>query len=299
MAMTGAMSLPSLLILGRSGQVSRALAAAAMGRFAVRALGRDALDLARVDTIAPALDAARPAVVINAAAYTAVDLAESERDAAFLLNRDAPAAMAEACARLGAPLLHISTDFVFDGQGGAPYAETAPVSPLSVYGASKAAGEAAVLQSEARACVVRTSWVYDATGKNFVRTMLRLAGERDEVRVVADQRGRPTYAADLASALLTLAEALLDRDAQATGLMHFANSGEAVWADLAEAAIQGAAKRGARATPVVRITTDAYPTPARRPADSRLDLSRYERFAGAAPPEWRGALERCLNEMFP
>lgn len=289
---------PALLILGRTGQVAGALAAAAPGRFTVRAFGREGLDLNRTDAIEPALVAARPDVVVNAAAYTAVDLAESEPEAAFRLNRDAPAAVATACARLGVPLVHLSTDFVFDGAGGAPYAEDAPVNPLSVYGRSKAEGETAVLDN-ARAAVVRTSWVYAAEGKNFVRTMVRLAAERGEVRVVADQRGRPTYARDLAEALVRIASALLDRDAGAEGLMHYANSGEAVWADLAEAAIEGAAKRGAAPARVTRISTSDYPTPARRPADSRLDLSRYERFAGAAPPNWRDALDRCLDEMFP
>lgn len=285
------------VILGRSGQVAQALAHAAADRFSVNVMGRETLDLSQTDAIGPALTAVKPDIVFNAAAHTAVDLAESEPDPAFRLNRDAPAAIAAACARMDVPLVHISTDFVFDGAGGAPYAESAPVNPLSVYGRSKAEGESAVLNA-GRAAVVRTSWVYAAEGKNFVRTMLRLAAERDEVRVIADQRGRPTYAPDLAEALVRIGAALVDRDARAEGLMHFANSGEAVWADLAEAAIAGAAKRGARATPVVRITTDDYPTPARRPADSRLDLSRYERFAGAAPPEWRGALGRCLDKMF-
>lgn len=292
------MNLPALLILGRTGQVASALGVAAADRFAVRAMGRESLDLAQIEAIEPVLRAAKPDLVINAAAYTAVDLAENEPEAAFRLNRDAPAAIAAVCARIGAPLVHLSTDFVFDGAGGAPYAEDAPVHPLSVYGRSKAEGEAAVLGA-ARAAVVRTSWVYAAEGKNFVRTMLRLAAERGEVRVVADQRGRPTYARDLADALVRIGSALLDRDAAAEGLMHYANSGEAVWADLAEAAIDGAAKRGGKPARVTRIATSDYPTPARRPMDSRLDLSRYERFAGAAPPDWRDALDRCLNEIFP
>lgn len=286
---------PRILVFGKSGQVATALAHAPSS-FEVTALGRGEADLSTLDTIAAAIAALRPAVVINAAAYTAVDAAEGDVAAAYALNRDAPAAMARVCADTATPFVHISTDFVFDGTKGAPYVESDPVAPRSVYGASKAEGEAAVLAAGGDISVVRTSWVYAATGKNFVCTMLNLAATRDEVRVVADQHGRPTYAPDLAGALLKIAGALIEGDDGAAGLIHYANSGEAVWADLAEAAIEGGAARGLRRVPVTRITTAEYPTPAQRPADSRLDLARFTRWAGEAPPQWREALARCLDE---
>jgi dTDP-4-dehydrorhamnose reductase len=285
-----------ILVLGRSGQVTRALMLAAAGQDAV-ALGRGQLDLADIAAIGPAIRAACPAIVINAAAFTAVDAAEKDVDAAFQLNRDAPGEIARACAALDVPLIHISTDFVFDGEKGAPYAEGDPVNPLNVYGRSKAAGEAAVAAAGGRFAIVRTSWLYAAEGSNFVRTMLRLARERGAVRVVADQLGRPTWAADVADALLLIGRRLCARDASAEGVFHFCSSGDATWADLAEAAIEGAARRGAAPASVERITTADYPTPARRPRDSRLDCARFTALSGSAPPPWRVSLERCLDEM--
>lgn len=287
---------PEFLVLGKAGQVARALATAA-GPDRVIALGREELDLADLGAIAPAIGALRPALVINAAAYTAVDAAEKAPDAAFRLNRDAPAEIARACAALEIPLVHVSTDFVFDGAKGAPYVEADPVSPLSVYGRSKADGEAAVAGAGGKTAILRTSWVYAAEGGNFVRTMLRLARERGVVRVVDDQRSRPTWARDVAEALLLLGRRLRDREPEAEGVFHFSNAGEATWADLAEAAIDGAARRGAPSARVERIATVDFPTPARRPADSRLDCSRFFAFSGAAPPDWRASLERCLDEM--
>ena len=288
---------PRILVFGKSGQVATALARAS-APFEVTALGRGEADLSTLDTIAAAIAAVRPAAVINAAAYTAVDAAEGDVAAAYALNRDAPAAMARVCADIGAPFVHISTDFVFDGTKGAPYLEADRVAPRSVYGASKAEGEAAVLAAGGGASIVRTSWVYAATGKNFVRTMLNLAATRDELRVVADQRGRPTFAPDLADALLKIAGARIEGDDAMAGFVHYANSGEAVWADLAEAAIEGGAARGLRSVPVTRITTAEFPTPARRPANSRLDIARFTRWAGQAPPQWTEALSRCLDEIY-
>jgi dTDP-4-dehydrorhamnose reductase len=287
---------PRLLIIGKSGQAARALVSAAHGFDAV-ALGRGELDIANLSAIAPTIGAVRPAVVVNAAGFTAVDAAEKEAGAALLLNRDAPGEVARVCAALGVPLVHISTDFVFDGSKGAPYAESDPVSPLNVYGRSKAGGETAVAGAGGRFAIVRTSWLYAAEGNNFVRTILRLARERGAVRVVADQFGRPTWAADLAGVVLLIAQRLIDRDANAEGVFHYCNSGDASWADLAEAAIEGAARRGAPHASVERITTADYPTSARRPADSRLDCARFIALLGAAPPRWRDSLERCLDEM--
>ncbi len=286
----------TVLVLGQHGQLARALAAAPGG--SVLTYGRSRLDLNDLEAIEPAIAAAAPAAVINAAGYTAVDKAETEQDVAFRINRDAPARAAAACARLDIPFVHVSSDFVFDGAKGSPYVETDAVNPASIYGRSKAEGEAAVLSAGGRAAIIRTSWVYAAEGANFVRTMLRLAGERGLVRVVADQRGRPTWAADLAEALLLITSRLIGHDAAAKGLFHYSNSGDATWADLAEAAITGAAQRGGTSARVERITTADYPTPARRPVDSRLDCTRFASLAGAPPPPWRESLERCLNEMF-
>jgi dTDP-4-dehydrorhamnose reductase len=290
--------IPKILVLGAHGQVARALVAAANPMLSVLALGREDLDLNDLSQIRPAIAAAAPAVVINAAAYTAVDKAESDQVAALRLNRDAPAEAARVCAALAIPLIHISTDFVFDGTKGEPYIESDLLAPLNVYGRSKAEGEEAVAKAGGAFAIVRSSWLYAADGANFVRTILRLARERGAVRVVADQRGRPTWASDLAGALLLLAQRLLDGDPRAAGIFHYCNSGDATWADLAEAAIEGAARRGAAPAQVERIGAADYPTAAKRPPDSRLDCARFTALAGAPPPDWRASLEQCLDEMF-
>lgn len=254
------------------------------------ALGRDRLDLRDPVAAETELERLRPAGVINAAAFTAVDKAESEPEEAFLLNRDGPAALARVCARIGAPLVHVSTDYLFDGTKTGPYAEDDPPAPLGVYGASKAAGEEAVQASGARAAILRTSWVYSATGANFVRTMLRLAAEgRKEVGVVADQIGRPTYAPDLAAACL----AALGHE----GIFHFAGAGEASWADFAEAIFAAAQARGLPHAAVRRISTADYPTPARRPANSVLSTAKIEAVLGLHPRPWREALELCMDRI--
>ena len=291
------MTAPRLLILGKSGQVARALVCA-NNAFDVLCFGRHELDLSDLASIAPKIQQAKPAIVVNAAAFTAVDAAETQQEGAFRLNRDGPAALARACAALGAPLVHISTDFVFDGTKGAPYVESDPLAPLNVYGRSKAEGEDAVAKADGAFAIVRSSWLYAADGNNFVRTILRLARERGAVRVVADQRGRPTWASDLAGALLLLAQRLLDGDPRAAGIFHYCNSGDATWADLAEAAIEGAARRGAAPARVERIGGADYPTAAKRPPDSRLDCARFTALAGAPPPDWRASLEQCLDEIF-
>lgn len=286
---------PRTLIIGRTGQLARELARRPT-RLATTFLGREDLDLARPAEAAAAVEAARPEMVVIAAAYTAVDRAESEPETARLVNADAPAAIADACARIGAALVHVSTDYVFDGTKPDPYVEADLVAPVSVYGRTKAAGERAVLDGGARATVIRTSWVYSPWGSNFVRTMLRLSNERDELRVVADQTGRPTSAADLAAAVLAIAERLAAGDDAVRGLLHFAGSGDATWADFAEAVVAGSAQRGGRTVPVRRITTAEFPTPAPRPANSRLDTARINALGVVSPP-WRESLSRCLDEL--
>ena len=243
-------------------------------------------------TLAPMVAALAPDVVVNAAAYTAVDRAESEREAAFRANALAPGELAGACARTGALLVHYSTDYVFDGRGNRPYREEDPTAPLGVYGASKLAGEQAVAASGARHLVLRTAWVYASHGHNFMRTMLRLARERDELRVVADQVGTPTPAALIAAAPAQV----LARPFDGSGIRHLTASGETSWHGFASAIIARAVELGLveRAPKVLPISTADYPTPAPRPSYSRLDCARLEREFAIELPDWRHALESVL-----
>ena len=281
------------LITGASGQVGGAVArqARAAGR-AVIAPTRAELDLADFPALARMVRETRPAAVINCAAYTAVDRAESEPDLAFALNAEAPGTLAKACAAVDVPLIHISTDYVFDGTSSAPYKEDDPVAPLGVYGRSKAAGEAWVRASGARHAIVRAAWVVSAGPRNFIDTMLRLAGERDEVRVVADQHGCPTSAEDLAAALLAIAADPGER----SGTWHCTNSGHTTWHGLAARVFAGLAARGLPAPRLTAITTADYPTPATRPAHSRLDCARLAADFGIALRPWQQAVDAILSE---
>lgn len=278
-----------LLVFGQTGQVAQALARGLPAGITAEFLGRDRADLTDPAACAAAVAAARADAVINAAAWTAVDLAETAEPAATLVNAAAPAAMARACARRGLPFLHLSTDYVFDGQGGAPYAPDAPPAPLNAYGRSKLAGEAAVQASGAPALILRTSWVFSPHGGNFVRTMLRLGAERAVLRVVADQTGGPTPAAAIASALITAAQALAD--GQPGGIHHLSGGPDTTWADLARAVMAGA-ELSCR---IEDIATADYPTPAPRPRDSRLDCVAFARDFGIARPDWRQALSDQLR----
>ncbi len=275
-----------ILVIGGTGQVAQALAAA-NGR-ALRVVGRPECDFDRPAGMTAMLREAAPSLVVNAAAYTAVDKAESDADAAWRANRDGPAALAGYCAEAGIPLIHISTDYVFDGAKGAPYVETDTTNPTGVYGASKLAGEQAVLASGARAIILRTAWVYAATGKNFVLTMLNAARKTDRLRVVADQRGCPTAAADLAAAILAIAGQDWS-DAQ-TGVYHAAGSGETTWHGLAQSVFAAAARHGRTPPAVEPIATADWPTPARRPADSRLDCGKLELAFGVRLPAWQDSV---------
>ena len=285
------MSDRAILVTGGTGQVAQALAAAA-GRRDLRVVGRPDFDFDRPQTLRAALDAVSPSLVVNAAAYTAVDKAESEPDAAWRANRDGPAALGAWCAERGARLIHISTDYVFDGLKGAPYVEEDATGPTGVYGASKLAGEAAVLAAGAPVLVLRTSWVYCASGKNFVLTMLNAARRTDRLRVVADQLGCPTAAQDLAAAILALADAW---DGSDSGVLHAAGSGETTWHGLAEAAFARAERHGLRRPAVEAIATADWPTPARRPPDSRLDCGRLARRFGLALPHWEEGVARVVD----
>jgi len=253
----------------------------------VRATARAQLDLSDADAIARTVRTLRPAWIVNAAAYTAVDRAEQESDRAFAINGTAPGVLAEEARRAGAVLFHFSTDYVFDGERRTPYVEDAPTAPLNVYGASKLAGERAVAAADGHAIVFRTSWVYGTRGSNFMLTMRRLAKERPELRVVADQIGVPNWTHTLADAIAGVVGMGLDAVRERRGLYHLSSAGETSWYEFARA-IVGSAVR------VVPITTAEFPTPARRPAYGVLDTRRFRQAFGFALPAWDAELERCL-----
>jgi dTDP-4-dehydrorhamnose reductase len=277
-----------ILVSGGSGQLARTLEELRSDRPMVR-IGRPDFDFDRPQTLTAALDGLRPTLVVNAAAYTAVDKAESEPDAARRANADGPGLIAAWCARAGIPLIHISTDYVFDGNKGAPYVETDPTSPGGVYGATKLAGEQAVLAACPQAIVLRTSWVYAATGRNFVLTMLNAAQKTDRLRVVGDQIGCPTATQDLSAAILAIADRIAAEGwrAEYAGVFHAAGSGWTSWHGLAETVFAEAARHGRQAPTVEAIATADWPTPVRRPPDSRLDCGKLAQVFGVSLPDWR------------
>ena len=290
-----------ILVIGVTGQLAMALAEEApVCGLAVQCVGPPTLDFDRPESIGEAFAATAPPLVVNAAAYTAVDAAEDNADAAFRANRDGPAALARLCELAGIPLIHVSTDYVFDGLKGTPYVETDAVAPQGVYGASKLAGEQAVLADCSRAIVLRTSWLYSPIGKNFVRTMLAAGQRNSELRVVADQRGCPTSAADLAHAILRIAARLLDEGWQdsRTGIYHAAGSGATTWSDLAAATFEAAARYGMSVPVVVPIATHEWPTRVKRPPDSRLDCDKLAAAFGLRLPHWRDGLTRTVDAIF-
>lgn len=291
-----------ILILGTSGQVGTELMRAAWPQGTdLVGLARPDVDMARPETVEAAVAAHAPDLVVNATAYTAVDKAETDRDAAFAVNRDGPARLAAACAARGVPLVHISTDYVFDGTKPAPYTEDDPVAPLGAYGASKEAGEAAVRAALPQHVILRTSWVYAAHGANFVKTMLRFGREREEMRVVADQHGAPTAASDIAAAIVAIAgriSAARDTGSDVPwGTYHFTGTGETTWHGFAERVFQRLEAATGQRPRLLAITTADYPTPARRPANSRLDCARIRAAFGIEAPRWEDSLDRVLDEL--
>ncbi|MDH3263136.1 MAG: dTDP-4-dehydrorhamnose reductase [Paracoccaceae bacterium] len=278
-----------LLIFGHTGQVASELARRAPE---ARFLGRDEADLSRPEDIAGIVRAHAPEAVINAAAYTAVDGAEEDEQTAARVNGASPGAMAEACRDLGIPLVHISTDYVFDGQGDTSFKPDAPTAPLGAYGRTKSAGEAGVRKAGGPFAILRTSWVFSAHGANFVKTMLRLSETRDGLTVVSDQVGGPTPAAAIADACLTIARTLA-HDPSKSGTYHFSGAPDVSWAGFAREIF----RQAGRATTVEDIPTSAYPTPAKRPANSRLDCSATEAAFGIARPDWRAHLSDVLAEL--
>jgi dTDP-4-dehydrorhamnose reductase len=289
----------AVLVFGATGQIGRELVAQAWPA-GIQAVGADrrTADIADRAAVGHAFARMRPDLVVNAAAYTAVDKAEQEPARAFAVNRDGAANLAEACAAQSVPLIQLSTDYVFDGAKPAPYIEDDPVAPLGVYGASKAAGEAAIRTRLARHVILRTAWVFGVHGHNFVKTMLRLGTERAELRIVADQRGCPTEAADIARAIIRIAAALLRPDAAPRfGTFHYAGAPATTWHGFAEAIFRRAAAHGRPVPKLAAIATADYPTPARRPANSMLATDKLERSYEIAPCDWQAALDRVLADL--
>jgi dTDP-4-dehydrorhamnose reductase len=281
-----------ILVFGGNGQLGQELArAGAQRRVPLVGLGRSETDIADAAAIARAIAQHRPQLVVNAAAYTKVDLAETEVEAARLGNEIGPGLLAKACADAGVPLVHISTDYVFDGTKSGPYVETDPVAPTGSYGRSKAAGEAAVRAANPHHVIIRTAWVYGAFGNNFLKTMLRLAATRDELRVVADQRGCPTSTADLADAILGIAPRLIAGE-DLWGTYHFAGSGVTTWHGFASRIVAAQAPLTGRTPRVTPITSADYPTPARRPANSALDCGKFARVFGIHARPWEDEADR-------
>jgi dTDP-4-dehydrorhamnose reductase len=289
-----------MVVTGREGQVVRSLIERSSGtEVEVVPVGRPELGLEmEPESIAGAVAVARPDVIVSAAAYTQVDKAEGDRERAFAINARGPATLAQAARELAVPLIHLSTDYVFDGSKSSPYSENDATGPQSVYGQSKLEGEKAVTAGHADSVVLRTAWVYSPFGSNFVKTMLRLAADREEIGVVADQRGNPTNALDIADGILTVAGNLVrSGDESLRGIFHMSASEEASWAEFAEAIFAASAELGGPTARVKAISTADYPTPARRPANSRLDSSRLVRTHGVRLPDWRQSVKGVVARL--
>lgn len=289
-----------LVVIGKGGQVARALAerAPVHGVTAVH-LGRPQLDLADPSGIEDLLAEVGGDFIVNAAAYTAVDQAEAEPDLANAINGVGAGVLAGVAASMGLPLVHLSTDYVFDGTAERPYREDDTPQPLGVYGASKLLGEQAVASETPNHAILRTAWVYSPFGQNFVKTMLRLARDRDEIAVVADQYGSPTSALDIADGIITVGRNLLARpdETDLRGIFHMTGSGFATWTEFATEIFRQSARFGGPAARVRPITTADYPTPAKRPANARLDCAKLAHIHGVTLPDWQTSLEPCVQRV--
>lgn len=299
-----------ILVTGATGQVGGQLLKTLAPLGEVVAPGRLELDLASAESIRNVIRAVRPRWIVNPAAYTAVDKAESEPELAYVINAEAVRVLGEEARTIGAAVIHFSTDYVFDGKGSSPYTETDVTAPTSIYGASKLAGEQALAESGASHMIFRTSWVYGAQGKNFLLTILKLAREKETMRVVADQHGAPTWSCDLAKLAAHAIRCCEDASGQDRehlseafsslgGIYHAAGSGETTWYEFAREAVQLQRKRelGKQFAEIVPISTAEYPTAARRPANSRLDCSKLEERLGWRMMDWRESLQRVLTEL--
>jgi dTDP-4-dehydrorhamnose reductase len=287
-----------LVVTGLSGQVVSALIERCPRDIEIIAVGRPQLDLAHRDAVIATLRAARCDAIINAAAYTAVDRAESEPDVAMRINGDGAGHVAEAAAALGAPLLHLSTDYVFDGELLRPYTEEDATSPSGAYGRSKLAGERQIAARHDNHIILRTAWIYSPYGANFVKTMLRAGETRAEVSVVADQTGNPTCALDIADTLIVIARRMIsDASPELRGVFHMSGGGDATWADFAEAIFAASARHSCPVVRVNRIATADYPTPARRPKNSRLDNRKLKEKYDVSLPQWRLSTDDCVRRI--
>jgi len=283
-----------ILVFGRIGQLGSALAEVLSDRYETRFIDQPELDLTAPESVRDHVQTYQPSIVINAAAYTAVDRAETEPELAHVINARAPGSLAYACEEAGAVLIHYSTDYVFDGTASMPYTETAATAPTGVYGQSKLAGEIAVASAIPRHVILRTAWLYSAVGHNFVKTMLKLANSGQPIRVVADQIGSPTYAQDLARVTRGIIEVLNNTREDCFGLYHVTNTGTTSWYGLAQEVFRLTAHQDVVVQP---ISTEEYPTPAPRPAYTALDCSKLERIFGLTLPSWRDALARCIDSL--
>jgi len=289
-----------ILVTGKDGQVVTALKALAAKEpdITLLALGRPEMDLAHPSSLEAPVRAFAPDAILSVAAYTAVDKAESEPELAQTVNGDAPGELARLAASLNIPILHVSTDYVFSGDKDAPYVETDETGPVSVYGKTKLSGELKIAEATDNHVILRTAWVYSPFGNNFVKTMLRLAETRDELNVVADQRGCPTYAPEIAKVLLLIARQVIqDPDPSLRGVFHLSGEGETSWAEFAKAIFELSEKRLGKLVTVHPIPTSAYPTPAVRPGNSRLNGDKLDETYGLRLERWRDALEICLEHL--
>lgn len=284
-----------VLITGRNGQVAQALLSSLAGLGELTCLGRAELDLSDAQAIRQRVRTLRPDLIINAAAYTAVDQAETDADNAFAINAVAPGVLAEEAKALGVPLIHYSTDYVFDGSKASPYREDDEPQPLGVYGQSKLAGEQAITAAGGDYLILRTSWVYSLYGRNFLLTMQRLLQEREELRVVSDQVGAPTWAGTIADTTRALIEQWQQGTPGPWGTYHLTGLGETSWFGFAEAIGEQLRSTGKPCARLVPIASSEYPTPAQRPLNSRLDCSRLQTAWNVRLPTWQGALADCLN----
>ena len=286
-----------VLVIGAQGQVGSALMRAAWpAGFELVGVARPEVDLAAPDSLTEAVARHRPRFILNAAAYTAVDKAESDRAAAFAANAEAPGVLARLARDCGATLVHLSTDYVFDGSKPAPYVETDPTGPLGVYGESKLAGEQAVAAAGGDWVILRTAWVYDSGPRNFVATMLRLGTQREQLSVVNDQQGCPTSAAEIADAMVAVVASRRTDPRAPAGIFHFSGAGATTWFDFANAIFAEAARRGQKVPAVLPIATEQYPTPARRPRNSRLDCGKFSQSFGVALRPWQDSLALTMVE---
>ena len=286
-----------ILIAGQHGQVSQALQHSLKDLGELIVPGRERLDLSQPDSIRALMREIRPDIIINAAAHTAVDQAESEPDLAFAINATSPGVLAEEAAALGIPFIHYSTDYVFDGSKDGAWTESDVPNPLGVYGRSKLAGERAIEKAGGQYLILRTSWVYSLTGRNFLLTMQRLLQEREKLNVVADQIGAPTWAGSIAQSTYELIERWRDGRPGTWGVYHLTNSGETSWFGFAQAIGQQLTKAGKRCATLEPIASSAYPTPAVRPLNSRLDCNRLQREWGVSQPDWHDAMLECLAQQ--